>query len=240
MKASTRIAAGATTIALCGAAAGAAVIDNENPVAAGPAVRAWPAPATFTTVMQRRTRGGDFNGDGKDDLITPESRYPRSLGTFIGMSILFGSDQGLGARVRFSSPCTEEIRDIAAGDINGDGRADIAVGCDYKPGRLAVMPGTVRGIDTARAAFFELRTVGMVGLPAGTPDWFGAAATIGDFDGDGRGDVGIAAHPNQGDRLVIFPGTATGPTTKGSMMITRSQLDTNRGHHFELGGGLLH
>ncbi|MEW2355889.1 VCBS repeat-containing protein [Spirillospora sp. NPDC029432] len=168
----------------------------------------------------------DVNGDGRDDLITPESRYPKSTNPeAMGISILLGTAQGLGARLRFPSPCRETIKKIAAGDVNGDGRADIAVGCDYDPGKLVVLPGTTQGIDTARAAVFNQKTPGMPGRDgAESPDWFGSAVTVGDLTGDGKADITLRAHQtpgsDDGNRLYMLPGSATGPTLKGSTMLT--------------------
>ncbi|TDD32723.1 VCBS repeat-containing protein [Actinomadura sp. KC06] len=171
----------------------------------------------------------DVNGDGKDDLITPESwdsaTPPR---TPIAISVVLGTDHGLGPRHSFLSPCTQEIREIA-------------VGCDFEPGKLAVMPGSPQGIDHARAVVFEQNTPGMPGRHAGGPDWFGHTVTIGDLNADGMADIAIMAHPNTGDRgrLFIFPGSATGPSLQASAMITGGQLGLPHTACLSLGGSLL-
>ena len=66
---------------------------------------------------------GDFNGDGKSDLVAADE-------TGNTVSVLLGNGNGtFQARQSFSTG--SRPRSIAVGDLNGDGKSDLV------PGRLA-------------------------------------------------------------------------------------------------------
>jgi len=79
---------------------------------------------------------------------------------------------------------------LAAGDFDGDGRADLAVGVpgeDDARGAFHVFLGTPTGLSPADGVYRDESGVG--GLSGEADDLFAAAFGVGDFDGDGRDDL---------------------------------------------------
>src|SRR5688500_14473216 len=108
------------------------------------------------------TRGGDFTGDGREDVIAREAAtatlwlYP-STGAGFGPRVRIGT--GWGA-----------LQDITmAGDLTGDGRADV-VAVQPATGRLVLYPGRGTGFSPA--------------VTLGTGDWRGLdeLTGVGDVD----------------------------------------------------------
>jgi len=94
---------------------------------------------------------------------------------------------------------------LASGDFNGDGRDDVAIGVPGKPlppvggfgfvnqaGAAAVIYGSNSGLRGAGAQLWTQNSPGIVDASE-AGDNFGFALAAGDFDGDGRDDLAIAA-----------------------------------------------
>ena len=88
---------------------------------------------------------------------------------------------------------------VAAGDINGDGKADLAISPDQGGGpRVRVFNGNA---FTQIADFFGIDDPNFRG---------GARAAIGDVNGDGKGDLVVAAGFGGGPRVATFDGAQLG------------------------------
>ena len=157
---------------------------------------------------------GDFNKDGKADLASgaPDEDVG-SVKDAGGVTVLFGSATvvvGNGSQALLSQNAsnvadTSESGDrmgaaVAAGDLNGDGRADLVAGTPNEDvGALADAGGVTVLFGSATVV------VGNAGQPLLTQDSpnvadaseagdrTGAAVAVGDFNGDGRADLAAGA-----------------------------------------------
>ncbi|MFD9462813.1 FG-GAP-like repeat-containing protein, partial [Streptomyces sp. NPDC060027] len=104
-----------------------------------------------------------------------------------------------------------------AGDLDGDGFGDLAVGSPEgtiagfsKAGYVSVVYGTAQGVRTTRHKGITQRTAGIPGSPE-AGDRFGSAVAVGDVDGDryadlviGSGGEAIGSVKGAGSVTVVF------------------------------------
>ena len=186
---------------------------------------------------------GDFNGDGYDDLAAADAGAAGDESG--GVWVFWGSSQGLSGSTslppRFFDqnsagvPGVPEPGDyfgsaLAAGDLNGDGRTDLAIGArgedagsTQETGSVTVMFGAPTGF-AATSKVYSQDTTYVPGV-AEAGDEFGAALAVGDVTGDGRLDLAVSAiGENAVGMLHLLPGSSTGPTGTGSSGLTASAL----------------
>ncbi len=175
---------------------------------------------------------GDFNNDSRDDLaigIPFEAGSALAAGS---IQIVYGSTNGL-------SVATDEVLNqdtaelaatagagdlfgyaLAAGDVDGDGFTDLAVGAPGKAsfsfleaGAVYILSGSASG--PAGAAFWQQGDGGTVDETEGG-DFNGAALAAGDFNDDGWTDLAVGSPlENRGDtedsgRVLVRAGAASG------------------------------
>jgi hypothetical protein len=167
-------------------------------------------------------RAGDVNGDGFPDVIVGAPLYDGAAGSHSGKAfVYYGAASGLASTPGWQVEGEEEGSQFgfavaAAGDVNGDGFADVIVGAPYldipdqhrsDAGRVYVYLGSAQGLSTS-ASF----TASGFGRDLGHVGGLGYAVSSGDFDGDGFSDVVASEVGRDRGQVVVFYGSASGPS----------------------------
>lgn len=191
---------------------------------------------------------GNFDGDAYDDLaVSAEledvggSNYNQNDG---GVSVIYGSHTGLTAAGNqywtLSSPGVpgtytgndEWGAALAAGDFDGDGKDELAVGSwratvsgHQYSGEIVVLQGSAQGLTATGAARFTLKTPGFPGSLG--KNTIGVPLATGDFNHDGRDDLVTTDFSNVGsvnnaNRVEILYGSHVGLTTNGAQRFSRA------------------
>ena len=183
---------------------------------------------------------GDFDGDGFTDLAIG-ARFEDRGATDAGLvHILYGTVDGLSARrsQRWTqaSPgiADKPERDdqfgwsMAAGDFDGDGRDDLAIGAHQEDrgarnaGVVHILYGHRAGLRAKDAQYWSQDSPG-INETAEPDDQFGRTLAVADFDGDGMADLAIGS-PYEGrtqDRVGVvhvLHGSRRGLTAKGAQV----------------------
>ena len=147
---------------------------------------------------------GDFDGDGYDDLAVGVPNENLDGEAYAGMIVIlpgwifglveaeaYSIDQDT-TGIDGSSEAQDSFgHSLAAGDFDGDGYVDLAIGVPWEDdvGAVQILFGSASGLDGARDLFWYDEDVG--GVREGS-DRFGHTLATGDFDGDGYDDLAIA------------------------------------------------
>jgi len=161
---------------------------------------------------------GDFDGDGHGDLAYREAPGGIIEGPWTDagvVRVVYGTADGPGTRTAELTQATPGVPGaheegdlfgaaLAAGDVDGDGRDDLAVGVPgeaigdaAKAGAAVVLYGSGAGLTGTGAQAFNQATPGVPGV-AEAGDLFGASVRLLDVDGDGRADLAGSAPGENG------------------------------------------
>jgi hypothetical protein len=157
---------------------------------------------TFATAVQYATGTypksvavGDLNGDGKLDLAVANQGSPADVNDVDNVSVLLGNGDGtFQAAVNYAAGSGPSS--VIVGDLNGDGKPDLAVANQYPSKNLdganmSVLLGN--GDGTFQAA---------VNYAAGRGP---VSVALGDFNGDGKSDLAVAN--NSGGKVSVLLST---------------------------------
>ncbi|MGX1886286.1 FG-GAP-like repeat-containing protein [Streptomyces sp. NPDC055287] len=183
----------------------------------------------------------DVDGDGYADIVTGHPRDPHSWmpGTSLGgnVTLTYGTSSGRDTsrppvtitQDTAGIPGASEAEDffgsaVALDDIDGDNRADLAVGAPAESigsaegtGSVTVIPGSAGGLATASAYGYNQDSAGVPGA-AEVADYFGVALALKDTNGDRKADLAIGASGENGDgALWSLKGRAPKLTTTGAV-----------------------
>ncbi|MDA8021071.1 MAG: FG-GAP repeat protein [Thermoanaerobaculia bacterium] len=131
---------------------------------------------------------------------------------------------------------------LVAGDFNGDGFADLAIGASDEDiffnsddaGQVTVIYGTEDGLDPAFGAEVWSRGQGLLTGSLGTDDHFGFSLASGDFNNDMISDLAISVHrsdvvwdsieTSRSGAVFVLYGSGTGLTSLGHQYLHKGTL----------------
>ena len=189
--------------------------------ASGLGALAWTAESNqLVGQMYKCATAGDVNGDGYADVIVSAPLYTNGQSLEGRAWVFYGSLSGLAAQPAWGVESNQTFANLGevatAGDVNGDGYADVMVGARwYSNGHEY----------EGRAYVFCGSKIGLAGTPAwitegnATQVLFGSVGTAGDVNGDGFSDVIVGAsefsngQTNEGRAYVYYGGAEDLSTT---------------------------
>ncbi len=209
---------------------------------------AWTAESNQASAQFGRSvsTAGDVNGDGYAEVIIGAPYYNSPNPNTGQASVYYGSSGGLSTTPDWTAESNQAYARFGssvgtAGDVNGDGYADIIIGePDYdheqtSEGRVVVYYGDSSGLST-------------------TPNWtaesnqtssnFGNAVnTAGDVNGDGYSDIIIGAmHYNHGETYegmtFVYHGSASGLSSSPDWTAESNQTKANLGYSVGTAGDI--
>lgn len=142
----------------------------------------------YASPEQDLIANGDINGDGYQDLVTAENTsQPWTVSRMLG-----AGDGTFGPTTAY--PMLDRPGDITTGDLNGDGRADVATA--NEGGTMSVLLGLADGGLSAPVDY---------AIGAG-----GKGIALGDVNGDGKLDAVAGSYLNDPQALAVLIGNGDG------------------------------
>ena len=225
------------TYALYGQVSGGFATRADVSIAAGMTAALW-------SDALRRAVVGDFDGDGKDDVLL-QNRATAGHSSYLlrGATTGFVYRQVIDTAVGLSRVAwADDLRLAHVGDLDGDGKDDVLL-----QNRSAAEPGyLVRG---GTGGFASSQAFTLIGDRAALANSRHLAA-LGDFTGDGRADLllqprpGAPILPSTDDRAWLVPGLASGtfgaPTDVTDQQAMSAPLWSTRHHALAIGRFAAH
>lgn len=173
---------------------------------------------------------GDFNGDGKLDIVAVATCSLATNGSYgvptcpvsgSAIAVYLANGDGTFQPPILNGGVPQSVRSIVVGDFNGDGKLDVAAASDCNPvdctsGAITLLTGNGDGTFTFSAQYTLNGVIGQAGTLA-----------VGDFNHDGKLDVvaGIecynpAVTACSAGALAIYPGNGDGTLGTPSLYFT--------------------
>ena len=224
---------------------GRALVYHGSPT--GPSTTpSWSVEGNLTNAELGRAvaSAGDVNGDGYADVIVGAPEYANGEATEGRVYVFHGSPSGLSATSNWNIEGNQVNAQLgsavaSAGDVNGDGYADVVVGAPYydngeaNEGRAFVYHGSASGLAATAAWTAE-------GNQA-TALFGSSVAPAGDVNRDGYSDVVVGApnydngETNEG-RVFVYHGSATGLSATASRTLESDQAEAAFGYSVDTAG----
>jgi hypothetical protein len=199
------------------------------------AVAAWTADSDqyLAYLGSSVSTAGDVNGDGYADVIVGAYWYDNGEGNEGRAYVYHGSAAGLSTTADWTAESNQSGTHFGwsvatAGDVNGDGYADVIVGAAFYvgDGRAYVYHGSPGGLSTTADWITEIDQA---------QDGFGGSvSTAGDVNGDGYSDVIVGAvlydngETDEG-RAYVYHGSAAGLSLMADWTAESNQTDARFG-----------
>jgi hypothetical protein len=205
------------------------------------------AKATSPTASASTNAKGDFNNDGYADIAVSIPLATVTVALQGAVAVIYGTAHGLDPAAQ---PAPQFLTEggpngpkphnawglsLAAGDFNGDGFGDLAVGANAadvalggdNEGSVTILSGSPGGLKPVQTAY----------LTAPTPtngEQFGFFLAAGDFNGDGSDDLAVNAINKAVNGLAnagaVFLYAGGGDTPSGLDPASPVQLDESTAH----------
>ncbi len=221
-------------------------LGSASGLASAPAWTAESDPSSYARFGISVGTAGDVNGDGYSDVIVGADGYDTSQSwTDEGRAYVYlGSASGLAASPAWAAAGDQWFANFGiavatAGDVDGDGYADVIVGAyaydngESDEGRAYVYLGSASGLASSPVSTVESQQSGA---------YFGVSvATAGDVNGDGYSDVIVGAdwydngETDEG-RAYVYLGSTSGLAASPGWTAESDQASANFGWSVAMAG----
>jgi len=142
---------------------------------------------------------GDFNGDGKQDVVSVA--FPTGLSIQLGNgdgTLQPAQTVGFGSFSAATQPAGDQA--LAVGDFNGDGRLDVAIAADQLAPSGAASSGVLVYLGNGDGTFQS---------PVEYPTGDAGSIAVADLNGDGKPDLLVTTFHNQSVAVLLGNGDGT-------------------------------